>query len=74
MEAAAGKAEDCFSLREGRGGYQFCNEQPYLKGANVDLPAVLQNILTRSEGSNPKFVITSSQPLQDVSVVKLCIC
>jgi hypothetical protein len=42
MEAAAGKAEDCFKLREGRGRQQFCNEQPYLEGTNVDLPAVPQ--------------------------------
>jgi hypothetical protein len=41
-KAAAGKAEDCFKLREGRGRQQFCNEQPYLEGTNVDLPAVPQ--------------------------------
>jgi hypothetical protein len=41
-KAAAGKAEDCFRLREGLGGHQFCNEQPYLEGTNVNLPAVPQ--------------------------------
>jgi hypothetical protein len=43
-EAAAGKAEDCFSLREGDGGYQFCNEQPR-EGTIVDLRAVLPQYL-----------------------------
>jgi hypothetical protein len=44
-EAAAGKAEDCFTLREGCGGYQFCNVQPYREGTNVDLRAVLPEYL-----------------------------